>query len=134
MTAEFGAALPEMDLGFALTEDFWDAEGAESIASESGGFTVRDTNDLSAGFKRIADENSSYYLVGYNPTNTARDGKFRKISVKVPGKKGIEVRARKGYYAPGDDEGRRPAQAGGGHGLPGGASTRPTSWGTSRSA
>ncbi|HEY6547346.1 MAG TPA: VWA domain-containing protein, partial [Vicinamibacteria bacterium] len=109
MTAEFGAALPEMDLGIALTEDFWDAEGAEAIASESGGFSIRDTNDLSAGFKRIADENSTYYLVGYNPTNTARDGKFRAISVKVPGKKGSDVRARKGYYAPGEsgDAGRR---------------------------
>jgi len=106
MTAQFGAALPEIDLGFALTEDFWDAEGAEAIASDSGGFTVRDTNDLSAGFKRIADENSSYYLLGYNPTNPARDGAFRKISVKVPGRKDVDIRARKGYYAPGGD---RPA-------------------------
>jgi len=102
LTAEFGGALQEMDLGTALTEDFWDAEGAEAIASDSGGFTIRDTNDLSAGFKRIADENSTYYLVGYNPTNTARDGKFRKISVTVPGRKGSDVRARKGYYAPGE--------------------------------
>ncbi|HEX9190422.1 MAG TPA: VWA domain-containing protein, partial [Vicinamibacteria bacterium] len=103
MTAEFGAALPEIDLGFALSEDFWDAEGAEAIASDSGGFSVRNTNDLSAGFKRIADENSRYYLLGYNPTNTARDGAFRKISVKVPGRKDAEIRARKGYHAPGDD-------------------------------
>jgi VWFA-related protein len=111
MTAEFGAALPEMDLGFALTEDFWDAEGAEAIASDSGGFTVRDSNDLTAGFKRIADENSSYYLLGYNSTNTARDGVFRKISVRAPGKKDVEIRARKGYYAPtsdGDTGRRRP--------------------------
>jgi len=109
MTAQFGAAVPEIDLGFALTEDFWDAEGAEAIAADSGGFTVRDTNDLSAGLQRIADENSSYYLLGYNPTNTARDGTFRKISVKVPGHKGVDVRARKGYYAPSDveDAGRR---------------------------
>jgi VWFA-related protein len=109
MTAEFGAALPEIDLGFALTEDFWDAEGAEAIASESGGFTVRDTNDLAAGFARIADENSSYYLLGYSPANAARDGGFRKISVTVRGRKGVDVRARKGYYAPGDeaDAGRR---------------------------
>jgi VWFA-related protein len=103
MTAEFGAALPEIDLGFALSEDFWDAEGAEAIASDSGGFTIRDTNDLSAALKRIADENSSYYLLGYNPTNIARDGAFRKISVKVPGRKDAEIRARKGYYAPSDD-------------------------------
>ena len=102
-TAEFGGALPEVDLGFALSEDFWDAEGAEAIASESGGFTVRDTNDLSAGLKRIADENGTYYLLGYNPANPARDGAFRKISVKVPGRKDALIRARKGYYAPSDN-------------------------------
>jgi VWFA-related protein len=109
-TAEFGAPVPEVDLGYALSEDFWDAEGAQAIASESGGFSV-DTNDLGAAFKRIADENSSYYLLGYNPTNTARDGAFRKISVKVPGRKAVDVRARKGYYAPTDEahSPRRPA-------------------------
>jgi VWFA-related protein len=103
MTAEFGAALPEIDLGFALAEDFWNTKKAEAIASESKNFTVRDTNDLAVGFKRIADENSSYYLLGYNPANTARDGAFRKITVKVPGRKGVDVRARKGYYAPSEE-------------------------------
>jgi VWFA-related protein len=102
MTAEFGPALPEQDVGFALSETFEASEGADSVASDSGGFTVRNTNDLGAGIKRIADENRMYYLVGYNPTNTARDGKFRKISVKVPGRKAVDVRARKGYYAPSD--------------------------------
>jgi len=104
MTAEFGGAPPAIDVGFAITEDSWEAEGAQALASESGGFTVRDTNDLASGLKRIADENSTYYLVGYNPTNPARDGAFRKISVKVPDRKGVEVRARKGYYAPGGDD------------------------------
>jgi VWFA-related protein len=102
LTAQFGGAPQAIDLGFTLTEDSLEVEGSESIASDSGGFTVRDTNDLTAGLKRIADENSSYYLLGYNPTNTARDGAFRKISVKVPGRKGFEVKARKGYYAPSD--------------------------------
>jgi len=41
-----------------------------------------------------------YYLLGYIPTNTARDGKFRKIQVKLANGKGREVRARKGYFAP----------------------------------
>ena len=102
MTAEFGPAIPDQDVGAAFSESFEAAEGADSLASDSGGFTVRNTNDLSTGFKRIADETRLYYLVGYNPTNTARDGKFRKIQVKVLGQKGLQVRARKGYYAPGE--------------------------------
>ncbi|HEY6553726.1 MAG TPA: VWA domain-containing protein, partial [Vicinamibacteria bacterium] len=103
MTAQFGPALDERDIGFAFTENIDASEGAESIAADSGGFTVRNTNDLNQGIKKIADESRMYYLIGYNPTNTARDGKFRKIQVKLaqgPEKKGLRVRARKGYYAP----------------------------------
>jgi VWFA-related protein len=104
MTAEFGPAIPDQDVGAAFSESFEATEGADSLASDSGGFTVRNTNDLSVGFKRIADETRIYYLVGYNPTNTTRDGKFRKIHVKVVGQKGLQVRARKGYYAPGEQK------------------------------
>jgi VWFA-related protein len=102
MTAQFGPPLPEQDIGSAFMETVEASEGAESVAADSGGFTVRNTNDLAKGIQRIADELRAYYLLGYNPTNTARDGKFRKISVKLIGRKGLQVRARKGYYAPTD--------------------------------
>jgi VWFA-related protein len=102
MTAEFGPALPDQDIGFAMTES-WDAVGgSEVVASDSGGFTVRNTNDLSSGIQKIANETQAYYLLGYIPSNTARDGKFRKIQVKLASGKGLQVRARKGYYAPSD--------------------------------
>src|SRR2546428_4133708 len=100
MTAEFAAPLPGEDIGSAFAESFEATEGSESLAADSGGFTVGNTNDLTSGFKRIADETRVYYLIGYNPTNAARDGTFRKIQVKVRAGKGIQVRARKGYYAP----------------------------------
>jgi VWFA-related protein len=98
MTAEFGPAIANQDIGAAFAENLERAEGAESIAADSGGFTVKNSNDLVKGLQRIADETRVYYLIGYNPTNTARDGKFRKIEVKVAGKD-MRVRARKGYYA-----------------------------------
>src|SRR6185295_14269751 len=100
LTADLSAPLPAQDIGFAFSEALEESEGSESIAADSGGFTVRNTNDLASGFKRIADETRAYYLVGYSPTNAARDGTFRKIQVRVRGRKGIQVRARKGYYAP----------------------------------
>ena len=100
MTAQFGPALPEQDVGFAFAETFDAVAGSEVAASESGGFTVRNTNDLSSGIQRIANETRVYYLLGYIPTNNARDGKFRKIQVKLAASKGREVRARKGYFAP----------------------------------
>jgi VWFA-related protein len=100
LTAEFGPLIDERDIGAAFSETIEASEGSESLASDSGGFAVRNTNDLSKGIRRIADESQAYYLLGYNPTNTQRDGRFRKIQVKVPGAKGYQVRARKGYYAP----------------------------------
>jgi len=98
MTAEFGPAIDNQDIGAAFAENLERAEGAESIAADSGGFTVKNSNDLVKGLQRIADETRVYYLIGYNPSNLARDGKFRKIEVKVSGKD-MRVRARKGYYA-----------------------------------
>jgi len=98
MTAEFGPAMPTEDIGAAFAENMERAEGAESITADSGGFTVKNSNDLVKGLQRIADETRVYYLIGYNPTNTTRDGKFRKIDLKVLSKD-VRVRARKGYYA-----------------------------------
>ena len=101
MTAEFGNALADQDVGSALLDNSLAAEGSDSLASDSGGFVVRNTNDLARGIQRIALESQSYYLIGYNPTNTKPDGRFRKIEVRLA-RKGIDVRARKGYYAPVD--------------------------------
>lgn len=97
--AQFGPAADTRDIGPAMFESLEASEGAESIAADSGGFSVKNTNDLTGGIQRIANESRSYYLIGYHPKNTARDGKFRRIQVKV-NRKGAQARARKGYYAP----------------------------------
>jgi VWFA-related protein len=102
MTAQFGQALPDQDVGFAFAETIDAVAGADLVASDSGGFTIRNTNDLGKGIQRIADETQAYYLLGYVPQNATRDGKFRKIQVKLANGKGLQVRARKGYYAPGE--------------------------------
>jgi VWFA-related protein len=98
-TAEFGPPIDSQDIGAMIAEQWEATEGAENLADETGGFTVKNTNDLGGGLQRIADETQSYYLLGYHPTNTARDGKVRKIGVKVA-QKSVQVRARKGYWAP----------------------------------
>ncbi len=100
-TAEFGGHIDPLQSATAFFDQPLAAEGAEKLASDSGGFTVRNTNDLQKGLKRIAAESQAYYLLGYHSTNRARDGRFRKIEVKVQ-RKGVEVRSRKGYFAPQD--------------------------------
>jgi VWFA-related protein len=74
-------------------------EGAEKLAEDTGGFAVRNTNDLAAGIETIARDSAAYYRLGYTSSNAARDGKWRKIEVKVT-RPGVRVRARRGYYAP----------------------------------
>ena len=56
-------------------------------------------NDFETAFQRIVDDNSSYYMLGYYSTNERRDGRFRKIEVRVKNHPNAVVRARKGYAA-----------------------------------
>ena len=69
------------------------------LSDETGGFAAVNRNDFGTAFQRIVDDNSSYYVMGYYSTNDRRDGRFRKIEVRVPNRPGVTVRARKGYVA-----------------------------------
>ncbi len=100
-SAQFGAPLDERNLMAALADVSQEGEGSAALAADTGGFAFRNTNDFAAGLLRIGRESSSYYLLGYNPGDIPRDGRFRKIEVRVRGK-GLTVRARRGYYAPSD--------------------------------
>jgi hypothetical protein len=70
-----------------------------SIASETGGFAVMSGMNLNDQYARIIEDNSAYYLLGYYPTDDKRDGKFRKVDVRVK-RPGLQVRHRTGYAAP----------------------------------
>ena len=83
------------------------------LAEETGGFAAVNRNDFADAFARIVRENSTYYVLGYYPTNERRDGRFRRLEVlvKCPG---LQVRARRGYVAPrGRAPEPRPAAAAG---------------------
>ena len=67
-----------------------------TLAENTGGRAVVDSNDLGAGLRRIAEDQSAFYLIGYRSTNQAADGKYRKIEVKVE-QRGVDVNAREGY-------------------------------------
>jgi VWFA-related protein len=99
-TAQFGPMLPAEDVSTQITQELVSAEGADTIAVNTGGFQIKNTNDLERGLRRIAQEARRYYLLGYSPTNTHADGRWRKIAVRVAGS-GRNVRARQGYFAPG---------------------------------
>jgi VWFA-related protein len=73
----------------------------QKFSGETGGrvIQVKNENETSLAFQRIANELRTQYQLGYTPTNTKLDGSFRKISVKVPNRD-AKVNARRGYYAP----------------------------------
>jgi VWFA-related protein len=72
--------------------------GLGQLSEDTGGFLVRDTNDLRAGFRKIDADMRFYYALGYEPTAQEYDGRFRKLEVKVR-RSGARVRTRKGYFA-----------------------------------
>jgi VWFA-related protein len=74
---------------------------AHKLTDETGGRTivVNSEKHLAQAFDQISEELRSQYTLGYYPSNTARDGKFRKIKVEMTDHD-LKVLARKGYYAP----------------------------------
>jgi Ca-activated chloride channel family protein len=72
------------------------------LAQASGGknFSAASLQDARAAFAQVANEIGTQYSLGYYPSNKARDGRYRKITVQLRGVKDGTVRARDGYYAP----------------------------------
>ena len=83
------------------TEDMlrYDSQGGLArLAEDTGGFLVRDTNNLRDALTRVDEDMRFHYLLSYAPRNDVLDGKFRTIGVKVK-RSGVSVYARKGYRA-----------------------------------
>lgn len=73
-----------------------------TLAEDTGGRSFFDLGDLGEAFKAVQDDTSGYYLLGYYTTNSARDGRWRTIRVRVSEVSGARVASRQGYYAPKD--------------------------------
>jgi hypothetical protein len=70
-----------------------------ALARDTGGKAMFDYNDLSLGIRQAAQSISSYYIVGYYSTKTAKDGKFRRVKITLNNGKQGELAYRQGYYA-----------------------------------
>src|SRR4030095_12891094 len=77
-----------------------------TLASNTDGRAIINRNDLATGMKQIIRDSRGYYLLGYNSTQAPTDGKFHEIKVRVT-RRGVDVRARKGYWALTADEAAR---------------------------
>jgi len=91
--------------GSALTnnmnQNFATQEVMATLSSDTGGKAFFDSNDFAPAFAQVQKDNSAYYAIGFHSTNPARDGKYRKLTVKMD-RPGVKLDYRPGYYAPAD--------------------------------
>ena len=73
-------------------------DSLHTLSNNTEGRAIVNRNDLAAGMKQIMRDSSGYYLLGYTSTEAPTDGKFHQIKVNVK-RRGVDVRARKGYWA-----------------------------------
>ena len=89
-----GASAQALATNFQLSQDTLYA-----LASDTGGKALLDYNDLTRGIVNAQHAVSSYYIIGYYSTLTAREGRFRRVKVTLNEKIAAKLDYRQGYYA-----------------------------------
>jgi VWFA-related protein len=91
--------------GGALTNNmqanFASQEVMATLSTETGGKAFLDSNDFAPAFAQVERDTSAYYAIGFRSTNPLRDGRYRKLTIKVD-RPGVKLEYRPGYYAPAD--------------------------------
>jgi VWFA-related protein len=89
--------------GSAVTQQFTQLaaqqETLTTLAADTGGTAFLDSNDFGEAFGKVTNDISSYYILGFASTNPDRDGRYRRLIVKLRNKSDVKVEAREGYYA-----------------------------------
>jgi VWFA-related protein len=88
------------NVGMRLSQDALRSTMAsiQTLAENTDGRAIVNRNDLAKGMEQIVRDSSAYYLLGYNSTQAPADGKFHAIRVRSK-RPGVQIRARKGYWA-----------------------------------
>ena len=90
-----GAAPAEVGQAFLQDQD----DIANVMAHDSGGRAIRNENNLTRALNIVEDDTSTYYVVGYAPTDAGDRTKPREINVRVT-RAGLDARVRHGFMAP----------------------------------
>ena len=88
-------------LGNNMNANFASQEVMATLSSDTGGKAFFDSNDFAPAFAQVQRDTSAYYAIGFHSSNPARDGKYRKLTIKV-NRPGMKLEYRPGYYAPAD--------------------------------
>ena len=90
-----GALLNNMNSNFASQEVM------ATLSTDTGGKAFFDSNDFAPAFAQVERDTSAYYAIGFRSTNPLRDGRYRKLTIKI-NRPGVKLEFRPGYYAPAD--------------------------------
>jgi VWFA-related protein len=98
---EIASLSPDASVSYGTSRDFQrelllSQESLMWLAEDTGGLAIVRSNDIRGGLRRIADDTSRYYMLGYLSDGMKAPGRFRSIEVKVT-RPGLKVRARRGY-------------------------------------
>jgi VWFA-related protein len=88
-------------LANSMSANFASQEVMATLSSDTGGKAFFDSNDFAPAFAQVQRDTSAYYAIGFHSTNPARDGKYRKLTIKLK-RPGVKLEYRPGYYAPAD--------------------------------
>jgi VWFA-related protein len=84
-----------------MNANFASQEVMATLSSDTGGKSFFDSNDFAPAFAQVQKDTSDYYAIGFRSTNPLRDGRYRKLTIKV-NRPGLILEYRPGYYAPSD--------------------------------
>ncbi len=90
-----GAVQSQMDANFGSQEVLG------TLASDTGGKFFSDSNDFGPAFQQVQRDTEAYYIVGFKSTDQARDGRYRRLTVKL-NRNDLKLDYRPGYYAAAD--------------------------------
>jgi VWFA-related protein len=105
----------ERRLSQRRTDFFHSQDGMDYLAVQTGGLAIRNTNDLSGGIRRVMEDQSGYYLIGYRPDDSTFDlvkgrTKFNRLSLKVKRSGKYKIRMRSGFFGVTDENLQPPTQ------------------------
>jgi VWFA-related protein len=84
-----------------LDANFNSQEVMATLSSDTGGKSFFDNNDFAPAFEQVQRDTASYYVIGFRSTNLQRDGRYRRLQIRVR-RDDVKLEYRPGYYGPAD--------------------------------
>ena len=84
-----------------LDSNYASQETLVTISNDTGGRAFLDSNDFSKAYAKVQADSETYYVLGYRSSNPNKDGRFRRIQVKL-NRSDVKLEYRMGYYGPRD--------------------------------